>query len=298
MDINNKEIVCFGEVLWDVLPHQAIPGGAPMNVARHFERLGMDVTLVSRVGSDSKGIKLTNFLNKSGLSTNFVQVDPILPTSEVTVNLDKDNIATYVINENVAWDNIKLDDNMVKKVVKSGIFVYGSLASRSNETRNTLKELLKYNTLKVMDVNLRPPYDTKDLVLELLSKADIAKLNIEELDQIASWDSFSSLEEEMRIKELYKRYDLKILIVTYGADGSKVYNGKELHQHSGYKVDTADSVGAGDAFLSGFMHMFLQNKPLKDTLNFASATGALVASRDGATPNYTLEDIKDIMQSS
>lgn len=295
MKVKNNEIVCFGEVLWDVLPTQSIPGGSPMNVARHFERLKMDVTLVSRVGSDIKGIKLTNFLNKSGLITTFVQVDPILPTSEAIVNLDDDNIATYVIKENAAWDNIKLDDNMVKKVVKSGILVYGTLSSRSENTRTTLQELLKYNNLKVMDINLRTPYDTPEIVLDLLGRADIAKLNIEELDEIASWESFLSLEEDERIKELYKRYNFELLIVTSGAAGAKVYDGKTMYHQKGYKVTTADSVGAGDAFLSGFIYMMLKNHSIEESLDFALAIGALVASRDGATPDYTLEDIQAIM---
>ena len=294
MNVKNKEIVCFGEVLWDVLPTQSIAGGAPMNVARHFERLGMDVTLVSRVGSDQKGVKLTNFLNKSGLNTEFVQVDDHLPTSEVLVKLDEHNTATYEIVEPVAWDNIKLHDNLVKKVVKSGIFVYGTLAARSEESRKTLKELLKYNNLKVMDINLRPPFDTEEIVKEFLAKADIAKLNIEELDQIAKWDGFISMDEDDRIKKLYEQFGIDLLIVTYGADGAKVFDGKKIYHHPGYKVKTADSVGASDAFLSGFMYKMLNNSSVEEALDYASATGALVASRDGATPDYTFEDIEEI----
>lgn len=295
MQARNTKIICFGEVLYDVLPKKSIPGGAPMNVARHFERLGMDVTLVSRVGSDQNGVKLTNFLSKSGLNTTYVQVDPTLPTSEVVVKLDETNTATYEIKKPVAWDNIELHDDLVKKVQKSGILVYGSLAARSEATRKTLKELLKYNTLKVIDINLRPPYDTENVVLDLLEKADIAKLNIEELDQIARWKGFSELPEDERISKLHEIYNFDYLIVTYGPNGAKIFDGNELHYHPGYKVKTADSVGAGDAFLSGFMYkMLAKGAPLPEALDFACATGALVASRDGATPDYDLYDIEMI----
>lgn len=296
MNVKNKEIICFGEVLWDVLPTQSIAGGAPMNVARHFERLGMDVTLVSRVGSDQKGVKLTNFLSKSGLNTAFVQADPVLPTSEVVVKLDENNIATYEIKEPVAWDNIKLHDDLVQKVVKSGILVYGTLAARSEETRKTLKELLKYNNLKVIDINLRPPFDTEEIVKDLLAKADIAKLNIEELDQIAKWEGFISLKEDDRIKKLCEQFGIDLLIVTYGADGAKVFDGKEIYHHPGYKVKTADSVGAGDAFLSGFLYKMLNDSTVEEALDYASATGALVASHNGATPDYSFKDIEQIKQ--
>jgi|AntRauTorcE11898_2_1112593.scaffolds.fasta_scaffold05565_2 fructokinase len=295
MQAKNKKIVCFGEVLYDVLPKQAIPGGAPMNAARHFERMGMDVTLVSRVGSDQKGVKLTNFLNKSGLNTSFVQVDPSLPTSEVLVKLDENNTATYEIKKPVAWDNIRLDDDLVKKVQQSGVFVYGSLAARSQSTRQTLKRLLHYDNLRVIDVNLRPPYDTAEVALELLAKADIAKLNIEELDKIAQWSGFSELPEDGRIRTLYEKYAFDYLIVTYGSEGAKVFDGKQIHQHPGYKVKTADSVGAGDAFLSGFLYKMLnENAAVPDALDFACAAGALVASRDGATPDYNLDNIEMI----
>lgn len=298
MKIKNKEIVCFGEVLWDMLPKGAIAGGAPMNVARHFERLGMDVTLVSRVGSDQQGIKLTNFLSKSGLNTEFVQVDDTLPTSEVIVKLDENNTATYEIKEPAAWDNIQLHDDLVKKVSKSGIFVYGTLAARRETTRETLKELLKYNTLHVIDVNLRPPYDTGEVVTELLSKADVAKLNIEELNQIASWKQFADLAEDDRIKKLYELYDFHYLIVTYGPGGAKIYDGEKLHSHPGYQVKTADSVGAGDAFLSGFLYKMLNHDAsVPEALDYACATGALVASRDGATPDYDFRDIENIKAS-
>ncbi len=292
MQARNTKIICFGEVLFDVLPSKAIPGGAPMNVARHFERLGMDVTLVSRVGSDQNGVRLTNFLSKSGLNTTFVQVDPALPTSEVVVKLDENNTATYEIKKPVAWDNIELHDGLVRKVQESGILVYGTLAARSEATHKTLKELLKYNTLKVIDVNLRPPYDIEDIVLDLLEKANIAKLNIDELDQIARWKGFSELPEDKRISKLYEIYNFDYLIVTYGAYGAKILDGTNLHFHPGYKVTTADSVGAGDAFLSGFMFKMLAKESLKEALDFACAAGALVASREGATPDYDLNDIE------
>jgi fructokinase len=128
MDISNKQILCIGEVLWDRLPSGPKPGGAPMNVALHLNAIGQQVALASRVGDDEPGKELISFLEKSGLSTEFVQVDKSLQTSEVLVHLDTNNNATYEICEPVAWDHLELNHSLIKKAKSSGLFVYGTLA--------------------------------------------------------------------------------------------------------------------------------------------------------------------------
>ncbi|MCF8307757.1 MAG: carbohydrate kinase [Bacteroidales bacterium] len=295
MELKSKEILCIGEVLWDKFPGNAKPGGAPMNVALHLQRQGQKVTLASRIGSDNMGAKLTNFLKRNGLNTEFVQVDPQLPTSEVEVTLDENNNATYNIKEPVAWDRLEQSNRLIEKARNAGIFIYGSLASRDEISRQTIYELLKYDFVKVIDVNLRPPYDNQSTAEKLIEKADIVKLNEEELYKITGWHNVNSHDEKELMKWVSLQYNTDILVVTHGAKGAVVYDGATFYQHPGYKVKTIDNVGAGDAFIAGFIAELIKNAPIKQALDFACAAGAFVASQKGATPDYDTTDIESII---
>lgn len=288
----NNQILCFGEILWDNLPSGPVEGGAPMNVALHLSRFGINSSIASSVGNDKKGIDLISFLTKSGLRADLVQVHDSLPTSEVLVFLDEHNTASYEICEPVAWDEISLTPELTDEIKASTAIVFGSLASRNPGSRKTLLKLLENDSiLKIMDVNLRPPYDTESNVKPLLEKADIVKLNDEELSKISGWyDLEGSLEE--RIKSFGNLLNLETLIVTMGKNGAYVLHKDELFHHKGFKVATEDSVGAGDAFLAGFLAAFFDGKDLNTALTEASAIGAFVASQPGATPNYSKDVIK------
>ncbi len=289
---NQNQILCFGEILWDNLPSGPVEGGAPMNVALHLSRFGINSRVASSVGNDKKGTDLVSFLTKSGLRTDLIQVHKSLPTSEVLVSLDEHNTASYEICEPVAWDEISLTPELLDATKSSTVIVFGSLASRNPGSRKTLLELLKNDSiLKIMDVNLRPPYDTEENVKPLLEKADIVKLNDEELLKISGWYNLSGTLEE-RIKSFGNFLNLETLIVTMGKNGAYVLHINELYHHKGFKVATEDSVGAGDAFLAGFMAAFFDGKELNTALTEASAIGAFVASQPGATPSYTKDVIK------
>ncbi len=287
----NNQILCFGEILWDNLPSGPVPGGAPMNVALHLSRFGISSSVASSIGNDKKGADLVAFLKQSGLRTDLVQVHETLPTSEVLVFLDEHNTASYEICEPVAWDGIALTPELVAEAKASSAIVFGSLASRNATSRNTLIKLLENNILKIMDVNLRPPYDTEANVKPLLEKADIVKLNDDELMKITGWYNLSGTLEE-RIISTGRLLNLETLIVTMGKNGAYVLHKNELFHHKGFKVETEDSVGAGDAFLAGFLAAFFDGKDLNTALTEASAIGAFVASQPGATPDYTREVIK------
>jgi len=288
----NGKVLCFGEVLWDNLPSGPLPGGAPMNVALHLSRFDINATIASSVGTDSKGSELIAFLQDSSLRTDLIQVHQTLPTSEVLVHLDEHNCATYEICKPVAWDEIHLNDDLIREAGNSKAIVFGSLASRSEVTRNTLMELLKNDILKIMDVNLRPPYDTEEIVKILLSYSDIVKLNDEELMIISDWYQLSGTMDE-RMNSFYKLLKIKTLIVTKGKNGAIVLHENNVFQHQGYKVITADSVGAGDAFLAGFLAALFGHKEINQALKEACAIGAYVASQAGATPIYTKEIIQN-----
>ncbi|HZL10744.1 MAG TPA: carbohydrate kinase [Prolixibacteraceae bacterium] len=295
MKINNNQILCIGEILWDNLPSGAKPGGAPMNVALHLNRVGQLAAVASKIGNDELGKKLLNFLETSGLNTDLVTVDETLPTSEVLVHLDANNNATYEICEPVAWDNLTLTDSLSKKAKKSGLIIYGSLASRNTVSRNTILNLLENDALKLIDVNLRKPYDTREIVEMLIRKSDVVKLNDDELRVFAQWNDVQLQDEKSRISWFASFYNSKMVIVTKGDKGAILFAGGEFFEHPGFKVNAVDTVGAGDAFLAGFIAAVFEGKTNDKALEFACATGAFVASRAGATPEYNRFEIEQLL---
>lgn len=289
---NLDQILCFGEVLWDNLPSGPLPGGAPMNVALHLKRFGIKSVIASSIGNDQKGKELVDFLEHAGMDTHLIQQHAKLPTSEVLVKLNEKNNATFEICEPVAWDEINLTPALLDELKLSRAIVYGSLASRNSYTRDTLSKLLETDLIKIMDVNLRPPFNKKDIVVSLLSKANIVKLNDDELLTITNWYDLGG---EMcdRAFGFYKLLKLKVLIVTRGENGACLIHNNEMYEHKGFTVKVADTVGAGDAFLAGFLAAYFDGKDMTSALNEASAIGAFVASQKGATPDYS----KDVIES-
>lgn len=295
MQIKNKEILCIGEVLWDRLPSGAKPGGAPMNVALHLNAIGMDVAIASSIGNDDAGKELKAFLNESGVNTGFIQEEEYLPTSEVLVHLDENNNATYEICEPVAWDSIKLTDNLMEKARNAGLLIYGTLASRNPITRKTIMRLLSYDGLRLMDINFRKPYDKQEIVEELLKSTDIVKMNEDELVVFEQWYNKHKFDEKSLIRWFASQYNIKMVCITKGEDGAILYCDGEFYEHPGFKVNAVDTVGAGDAFLAGLISSLINGKTPDEALAFACATGAFVATKAGATPNYDMKEINSIL---
>jgi fructokinase len=290
-----KTIVCFGEVLWDILPRGAQPGGAPMNVAIHLKRQGINPWLVSRIGFDAEGEKMKQYLIDSGLNLQFIQTDNDLPTSKVLVHLDLHKNATYEICEPVAWDNIQLPHNLDKLAEETDLIVFGTLASRNEVTQTTLLQFLqKTNAVKLLDVNLRPPYDRRELVEDFLYRANFVKLNDEELAKIALWNGVSGNEAAL-IHWLAEYYKCPSVCVTRGAKGAVLLWDGKLTEHSGFRVNAIDTVGSGDSFLAGLIARLSGGKSPEDALEYACATGAFVASQNGAVPEYFPEEIETLI---
>jgi len=290
-----KNIICFGEMLWDMLPTGKKPGGAPVNVAVHLKRLGLSPVVVSRVGNDRQGTELKEFLGSSGLDTQFISVDDKLPTSEVLVHLDDEKNATYEICEPVAWDNILPSKELEKKAARSDLIVFGSLAQRNSTTRETLFHLLKTtNATRLLDVNLRPPYDAPELVQELLRLSDFVKLNDSELQQIALWNQVFGNEEYV-MRWLASFYNCSVVCVTRGAKGAALLRNDKFYEHPGFKVEAVDTVGAGDAFLAALISGLSKKQTPQKSVEFACAVGAFVASQKGAVPNYSESNINNFL---
>ncbi|NBC08258.1 MAG: carbohydrate kinase [Bacteroidetes bacterium] len=288
-------VVCFGEVLWDMLPGGKVAGGAPMNVAFHARNLGLDASLVSRVGQDGLGEELLGFLHDKGIPSSFVQRDAQHPTSTVEVKLDKAGHASYEIVAPVAWDFIELEDQAVSAARQSKALVFGSLAARSATSRRTLLSLLEQAPMKVFDVNLRPPHYSRALLETLLAKADLVKMNEEELATISLWYG-DEKGEAAQMELLLKHFSLAGLLLTKGGDGAAFLGEQTPYTtQPAYAVQVKDTVGSGDSFLAAFLSKYLNGQPVSEALRFAAATGALVATRDGGTPVLAVEDIESFI---
>jgi fructokinase len=285
-----KNILCFGEILWDTFGDEKAPGGAPMNVARHLAQQGEAVAFATRVGTDEPGTALIDFLKTGGLYSELVQNDDVLPTCEVTVNLDKGGQATYAIPKPVSWDNIQTTDELTDAAVQAPAIVFGSLACRENTTRETLQSLLDETTaLKIFDVNLRPPHYELSTIQTFAAMADVIKMNEEEALLLMGGGK-GDLKEN--ILEFRSKYHFKTFCVTRGERGALVWHDYEFFEHPGFKVEVVDTVGAGDAFLATFVAGLLAGENMQRILEKACAVGAFVAGKRGANPKYDAELLK------
>lgn len=266
-----------------------------MNVALHLKRFGLSPWFASRVGDDDAGRQLVDFLKQNNIKTGLVQHGKTLPTGEVTVHLDSYGNPSYEILEPVAWDNIAWTQKLAEQTEQAGIIVFGTLAARSEITRNTLLNLLNTKAYRILDVNLRPPYDRREIVEMLMSKCDFVKMSIHELSTIAKWLKLPWYSEESVLREMIDQFGLSGVCLTRGENGAALCVRGHFYAHAGYRVDVVDTVGSGDAFLAAMLYSFTERKPPEEALNFACAAGALVASHSGANPEYIIEDVEKLM---
>ena len=215
---NDHKVVCFGEILWDILPTGAVPGGAPMNVAYHLHKLGINPTLITRVGLDERGKQLLDLLNSRNVNTDHIQLDYDIPTGIVNAAPNDHGEMQYDIVSPSAWDFIACDTATQSVVKEASHFIFGSLITRHKTSRDTLFQLLEIAQQKVLDINLRPPHYNRQLVVELLQKADMLKMNINELELITGWfASYKNIRE--RIAVIQDKFKIPAVIVTMGAEG-------------------------------------------------------------------------------
>ncbi len=294
--LKNNIAVCFGEILFDLFPSGKKPGGAPMNVAIHLQNLGIPTAMISRVGNDHLGEEIVTFLKDKDVNTDLIQIDKSKNTGTVNVTLDERKNATYEIVENVSWDNI--DSIFIESMIQPQYIIHGSLACRSEKSKNSLLKLLDYSNSKIVfDLNLRKPYYDQLLIEKLLDRANIIKMNEDEFELLKRWLKIKepSLEEEFaKLKSLYE--NLEIAIVTMGKNGAMAWQDYRQISVPGITIRVEDTVGSGDAFLGAFISQIAKGETLEKALVFASAAGAFVATQPGANPAYEISDIYDILK--
>lgn len=290
MPASRPTLLCFGEMLWDFLPHGLFPGGAPFNVAYHLHRQGADVKVVSALGRDLLGDELLRRLTGWGLGHAGIARHADLPTGYVRATVSASGDASYEIVTNVAWDRIETSDTLLATARRAQALIYGSLAQRSSANRAALDHLLaalSASAWRIFDINLRPPHDDAALVRELARHATLLKLNSAEAARLAAGQPESPGREEHDARTLAAQTGCGFICITAGARGAGLLRNDRWHWEPGRAVKVADTVGAGDAFLATLTSQLLAGQH-SDAACLARACriGEWVATQPGATPDY------------
>ncbi len=287
-------VVSIGEVLWDVFPDESRFGGAPANVACHAAALGASAVMVSQVGHDQLGSQAIAALQERGVLTQHVGVSETWPTGTVLVELDAAGKPTFTIGENVAWDHLQWTDSLDLLATHTDAICFGTLAQRSDRARRVIDRLVSATppgALRVLDVNLRPPFCDDSLIEHSIKLANVLKLSDDELDRVASACGLQGSESGLLL-ELTRRYKLQLIALTRGKQGATLYRENDRSDSTSVSVTVKDTVGAGDAFTASLIMGLLDGEDL-DTINqHASQLAAYVCSQHGATPSLPVEFCK------
>jgi fructokinase len=280
-----RKIVGLGEALWDCLPEGKKLGGAPANFAYHAGQFGFDTLAVSALGEDALGEETIAALEEHKL--NYLMPRIPYPTGTVQVTLDSQGIPTYNIREGVAWDNIPFTAEIEEVAKNCRAVCFGSLAQRSVVSRETIGRFLDAtpsDCVKIFDINLRQSFFTKEIIEASMRRCNILKINDEELVVVSRMFGLPDLDEEKRCKQLIKDYDLDILVLTCGTNGSYVFTADKSYYQPTPKVEVADTVGAGDSFTGSFCAALLKGKSIPEAHELAVKVSAFVCTQNGAMP--------------
>lgn len=277
----------MGEALWDVLPEGKKLGGAPANFAYHVSQFGLESRVVSAVGQDKLGAEiLENFRQKQlyGL----IETLPY-PTGTVQVELDAEGVPCYDIKEGVAWDNIPYTQALEGLASQTRAVCFGSLAQRSIVSRQTIHRFLDAmpddaDTLRIFDINLRQGFYTKEILCDSFRRCNILKINDEELVTVSRMFGYPGIDLQDKCWILLAKYNLKMLILTCGVNGSYVFTPGHVSFVETPKVQVADTVGAGDSFTAAFVAATLKGLPVAEAHRLAVDTSAYVCTQQGAMP--------------
>lgn len=280
-----KKIIGIGEVLYDVLPEGAKLGGAPANFAFHVNQFGFESLAISAVGADKLGDKALETFDSVGLKYIIPRVG--YPTGTVNVSLDAKGVPTYSFTPDVAWDYIPLSATILEAAADCRAVCFGTLAQRSKESRKTILGFLDATPeecVKIYDINLRLHFYSKEIITESLDRADILKINDEELDIVAPMFGIEATDIEARCRAIATKFSLKMVILTCGTQGSYVFAEGESSFMPTPKVKVADTVGAGDSFTGAFTASTLSGKSVREAHELAVKVSAFVCTKAGAMP--------------
>lgn len=280
-------VVGIGELLWDMLPGGKKIGGAPANFAYHVSQFGIPATVVSAVGCDELGDELMQELSQKPMGVLIDKVD--YPTGTVAVELAGKGMPTYDIKQNVAWDNIPFTPELEALAKRTQAVCFGSLAQRSDVSRSTIQKFISAmpdepGRLKIFDINLRQGYHTPQIIEKSLEVCNVLKINDEELEILGGMFDLPECGTKEICRTLLERYNLDILVLTCGANGSWLFTTEAVSFKPTPKVEVADTVGAGDSFTAAFTAAILGGKTIDEAHELAVKLSAFVCTQHGAMP--------------
>ena len=284
------KVLSFGEVLWDTYPTEKHIGGAPLNFSAHFVKAGGEAYLLSAVGADELGASALSFLKEQGIRTDYVSVLEGKRTGECLVTLEGQGIPRYELLSGVAYDEIPKPE---LTCADFDAFYFGSLALRSEKNRETVSAVLASRSFKevFVDINIRPPFISPDVIRFACRSATILKISEEEMPAVTKplfgWERDAE-ESAKAIADTFA--NVKLILITKGENGSVAYDCRTGRTVScaAVKVKAASTVGAGDSFSAAFLYGYLSGKPIEDCLCAASKVSAFVCSRAEAIPPYPI----------
>lgn len=282
-----NSVIGIGEALWDVLPEGKKLGGAPANFAYHVSQFGLKSCAVSAVGDDELGHEIFSQLDQRHMNYIIEKVD--YPTGTVDVTLDANGIPCYEIREGVAWDNIPFTPQLEAAAKECTAVCFGSLAQRSEVSRQTIYRFLdempkEEGRYRIFDINLRQGFYSKEIISESISRCNILKINDEELVTVSRLFGYPGIDLQNKCWLLLGKYNLQMLILTCGVNGSYVFTPGEVSFIETPKVDVADTVGAGDSFTAAFVASILEGKTVREAHERAVRVSAYVCTQNGAMP--------------
>ncbi|WP_289746701.1 carbohydrate kinase family protein [Paramuribaculum intestinale] len=280
-------VVGMGEALWDVLPEGKKIGGAPANFAYHVSQFGLPSCVVSAVGADALGKEIVENFTSKGLNQLIAEVP--YPTGTVQVEIDQAGVPQYEIKENVAWDNIPWTKQLESLAARTKAVCFGSLAQRNVVSRNTINRFLdampgKGDSFVVFDVNLRQGFYNKEILCNSMKRCNILKINDEELVTVSRMFGYPGIDLQDKCWILLGKYNLKMLILTCGINGSYVFTPGNVSFYPTPMVEVADTVGAGDSFTAAFIASLLKGRSVVEAHSLAVHTSAYVCTKNGAMP--------------
>ncbi len=278
-------VVAIGAVLWDVFPDGERLGGAPANFAVHAAALGARSTMVSCVGDDARGKAALEILSERDVAIDAVQVHAHRSTGSVNVIL-VDGQPTYEIVEGVAWDAITWCSELAPIAQSAHALCFGTLDQRAAQSRQAITNFLDAaspDCLRVLDINFRQHYHTDEIVRESLIRADVLKLNDEEVVLLRDYVGGEE-DVDAFLTDICARFDLQCVILTLGEQGCRILGEDGICRARGKRQQVVNTVGAGDAFTAAYVMHLLAGAPIQICAEQANAVGGFVTTQDGGMP--------------
>ena len=291
-------VISIGEVLWDIVGQDEYLGGASFNFSAHLSRLGHTVSFISAVGADPRGQRVIDSMSRLGLTTEYLHLDNNHATGIVSVALASDGQPKFILHRPAAYDFPQLTAAQFDRLFSRPVdwIYFGTLHQVSPQARQLTTELLDRTSQarRFYDVNLRADSYTPALIQQLMSRATVVKLNHEEVDALARMFDTRHNSQPRPLEEFCRTYADKYkwegVCVTRGSLGCAVLMNGQYIEAPGYPIQVVDTVGAGDAFAAAFLHGLGSGWSPREIADFANRVGALVASRRGAIPDWSIAE--------